>query len=209
MSKSLKIKVCGMREPENIRQLVKLKPDYIGFILFPGSKRYVGDNYILEADIPKRIQRVGVFVNAVIRDVVHWKNRLELDLVQLHGSEPPEYCQEMHDIGLKIIKSFGIDKNFDFSALDGFEHSCDYFLFDTHSPLYGGTGQKFDWSVLQNYSLDKPVFLSGGIGPNDVPSLKDSSLNKLFAIDINSRFEVSSGFKDINLLSEFLTKVRS
>jgi phosphoribosylanthranilate isomerase len=208
MIPQLKIKVCGMRHPENIQGLVGLGPDFIGFILFPGSKRYVGNSYVLEADIPEKIKKVGVFVNAVLKDVVHWKSSLDLDIVQFHGSEPPEYCKEVKDMGLKIVKSFGVDQNFDFSTLDEFAPYCDYFLFDTLSPSYGGSGLKFDWSVLQKYSLDIPVFLSGGIGPNDPVEILNSNLAKIFAIDINSKFEVTPGLKDIELIKGFFTKIR-
>jgi phosphoribosylanthranilate isomerase len=209
MTSQLKIKVCGMRNPDNIQQLIGLGPDFIGFILFPGSKRYLGNNYVLEADVPGMIQKVGVFVNSVISDVVHWKSRLDLDIVQLHGTEPPEYCKEIHGVGLKIIKSFGIDHNFEFSILDAYAPFCDYFLFDAITPLHGGSGLKYDWSVLQKYSLDIPFFLSGGIGPDDASVLSKLNVNKLLAIDINSRFEISPGLKDIDLIKNFLAKLRS
>jgi phosphoribosylanthranilate isomerase len=209
MKTQLKVKVCGLRYPDNIQQLIRLKPDFMGFILFPGSKRYVGDNYILENGIPKTIKKVGVFVNAVIKDVIHWINRLNLDMVQLHGSEPPEYCNEIHDLGIKVIKSFGIDQNFEFSVLEEFEPFCHYFLFDTISPHHGGSGQKFDWALLQKYDGDIPVFLSGGIEPDDAETIKNFNLKKISGIDINSRFEISPGLKDINLISEFLEKIRS
>jgi phosphoribosylanthranilate isomerase len=209
MSGQFKIKVCGMRNPENIKQLVALKPDFIGFIMFHGSKRFVGNNYVLDTDIPESIKKTGVFVNAVFKDVVHWKSRLNLDIVQLHGSESPEYCKEIHDIGFKIIKAFGINPDFKFSILDEYAPFCDYFLFDTLTSSHGGSGLKFDWSVLQKYSLELPVFLSGGIGPQDAGEILNLNLKNIFAIDINSRFEVSPAIKDIDLVKEFITKIRS
>jgi len=209
MTNQLKVKVCGMRNTDNIRQLVSLKPDYIGFILYPGSKRYFGDDNILEADIPESILKVGVFVNAVIKDIIHWINQLNLNLVQLHGSEPSEYCMEIHDLGIKIIKSFGIDQNFEFSRLDEFAPYCDYFLFDTISSLHGGSGLKFNWNIMKNYFLEIPIFLSGGIGLDDAENIKNSGIKNIYGIDINSKFEISPGVKDIKLVNEFLIRIRS
>jgi phosphoribosylanthranilate isomerase len=204
-----KIKVCGMRDPDNIRRLVELQPDYIGFILFPGSKRYLGKNYRLTTEIPNSIKRVGIFVNALIPEIFEWVSRLELDFVQLHGIEPPEYCMEMNNLNIKVIKTFGIDADFDFSILKDYIPYCDYFLFDTKSILHGGSGEQFDWSILKNIKLDKPIFLSGGIGPDDVQLIRQLHQVNIHAVDINSRFETGPGLKDILLLDKFFKELRS
>jgi len=205
----IRIKVCGMRETENIKQLVALKPDFIGFILFPGSIRYVGDNFQLKTELPETIQRVGVFVNALIEDVIHWVNQLALNYIQLHGVESADYCQELSDIKLHVIKAFSISETFDFSTLQAYRTCCDYFLFDTKSQLHGGSGIKFNWDHLDDYNLDLPFFLSGGIGHDDaaeVLSLKNKL--PLYAVDINSQFEIAPGIKDIELLRQFFSTIR-
>ncbi len=198
-----------MRDAENIRQLVALKPDFIGFILYPGSKRFVGEDYQLEVEIPATINRVGVFVNALLKDIIHWVNRLGLNYVQLHGNEPLDYCRELSEMNIHVIKAFGIDENFDLDSLHSYCQYCKYFLFDTISPLHGGSGVKFDWSHLNGYTFDKPLFLSGGISPEDVEAIH-LVRNKipLYAIDINSRFEISPGIKDIKLLRQFFMTMR-
>jgi phosphoribosylanthranilate isomerase len=205
----MKIKVCGMHDKDNISELVELYPDYIGFILYPGSKRFVGNNYVVEAFIPSSISKVGVFVNALINEVLIWTNRLNLDLVQLHGSEHPEYCLEIHNLGLKIIKAFGITPDFDFNILDEYQPYCDYFLFDTKTNLHGGSGLKFDWKILENYTLDTPYFLSGGIESKDIDILSRVKLKNLHAVDINSGFEIAPGYKDISLVNQFISIIRS
>ena len=204
----LKIKVCGMRDPENIKEVLKLKPDYIGFILHPGSKRFLGNNYELKTDIPPETKRVGVLVNALMDEVIQWINILELDLVQLHGQEGPEYCREIKQMGIKVIKAFGIDETFEFNRLKKYEPWCDYFLFDAKTILHGGSGQKFDWAQLDGYALEVPVFLSGGIDIQDVERIKSINKSWLHAVDINSKFESAPAMKDITLLKEFFREIR-
>lgn len=198
-----------MRDSSNINELLKLQPDFIGFILYPGSKRYLGDDYVLENEIPDAVKKVGVFVNAIIKDVSHWKVRLNLDYIQLHGNEAPEYCKEIHRMGLKIIKAFGISPDFDFSSLQEYVPTCDYFLFDTKTPVHGGSGQKFDWNIINNYSYEKPFFLSGGIKPEDAGKIIPDNYQNLFAIDINSGFESAPAMKDIQLIGQFIHSIRS
>lgn len=206
----LKIKVCGMRESDNIHHLVELKPDYIGFILFPGSKRYLGDDYELSYDIPGSVQRVGVFVNALIPEIFNWTNRLNLKLAQLHGNESPEYCYELHNMGVKIIKAFGVGNDFDFTNLSPYLSCCDYFLFDTLTDLHGGSGKQFNWEVLRKYPFDKPIFLSGGIGPDDDETINYyRNIINIYGIDINSRFEIEPGIKNTVALKRFFQKIRS
>jgi phosphoribosylanthranilate isomerase len=205
----IKIKVCGLRDNNNIREILTVHPDFIGFILYPGSKRYVGEDYNLEVEVPASVNKVGVFVNALIKDVFNWKVRLGLDFVQLHGTEPPEYCKEINNMGLKLIKAFGITQDFNFSQLKDYIPYCDYFLFDTKTPVYGGSGQKFDWEILNNYLSENPFFLSGGIKPDDIADICKIKNDKLFAIDINSGFETAPAMKDIQLINQFVNTIRS
>lgn len=198
-----------MRDPDNIRRVVELNPDYIGFILYPGSKRYLGNNYKLSVEIPESISRIGVFVNALIPDVIEWVNKLGLNYVQLHGSESAEYCMELNNMDIHVIKTFSVDPQFDFLVISDYSKWCDYFLFDTKTRLYGGSGEQFDWSILRNYTYNKPFILSGGIGPGDLKSLKQMKAPALHAIDINSKFETCPGLKDVLLIKEFITNMRS
>lgn len=197
-----------MRDPENIGELLKLNPDFIGFILFPGSKRYVGDDYNLPSGIPQSIKKVGVFVNATMQEVFSWRNRLLLDAVQLHGDESPEYCMELHRMRVKIIKSFNIDTSFDFSCLEEYLPWCEYFLFDTKTELGGGSGTKFDWKILKGYHYNKPFFLSGGIGPEDAREVKNIKGLPLFAVDLNSRFEDGPAMKNSKKLQSFFNELK-
>ena len=207
---NMKIKVCGMRDEANIDALIKLNPDFIGFILYPGSKRYVGDNYDLKYEIPKNILRVGVFVNALIPDIISWINRLQLDFVQLHGNESPECCAELFNMDVKIMKAFGIDNEFDFSILETYQEYCEFFLFDTKTELHGGSGKQFDWNMLSQYSLNLPFFLSGGIGPDDVDTLNYyQAIFNIYGIDINSQFEIQPGLNNTVSLKSFMNKIRS
>ena len=206
----MKIKVCGMRQKENIEQLVRLNPDYIGFIFYPQSKRYVGDQIaeeILEL-IPTKIQKVGVFVNEPINSLVEKYRSNRLDLVQLHGDELPDYCDKLKEIGIPVIKAFKFAEDFNFERIKAYETSCDYYLFDTAGKTVGGTGIKFNWDLLKEYKASKPFFLSGGIGSSDWESISYISHPKLFAVDVNSGFETEPAVKDIGKLDTFINDVR-
>lgn len=211
MNYTPKIKVCGMRDPKNLAELIKLKPDFIGFIFYPKSKRFVSDNTANEIVnlIPKETEKVGVFVNELASEIIRKINLFKLDMVQLHGDESPEYCKDLKSIGIKTIKAFGIDNNFDFSTLCKYVDFCDYFLFDTKNSSYGGTGKKFDWLKLEEYKLLKPFFLSGGIGIDDVEGIKKLDSLPIYSLDINSKFETEPALKDISLLKEFFFQIRN
>lgn len=210
MNTGIKIKVCGMRNPENIKGLVALKPDFIGLIFYPKSKRYVSESKaesIISA-IPTGIKKVGVFVNALQADIVRIAHLFKLDFIQLHGDESPEYCMEFKDLNLSVIKAFGITEDFDFVLLDNYKNTCEYYLFDTKSDNYGGTGEKFNWQTLDNYKDNKPFFLSGGIGQEDIPAIKKLKLNHLFALDVNSKFEIEPAVKNTEQLSAFINEFK-
>lgn len=184
-----------MKYVENILEVSQLLPDYLGFIFYEKSARYF-DGEIPE--IPKSIKKVGVFVNASFEEILEKAEKHQLNLIQLHGSESPKFCQKLKIINLQIIKVFSVDSDFDFSILNNYENVCDYFLFDTKGKLPGGNGFAFDWNLLSKYNLQKPFFLSGGIGIDEIPKIKTMNL-PIFAIDVNSKFEIQAGLKNVNM----------
>lgn len=208
----MKIKVCGMKDPENIEKLRELPIDFMGFIFYSRSPRYAMPlNEDAVNAIPANIGRTGVFVNEIPSRMFSYIETYGLKYVQLHGTEDLHYCsfikKKYPDV--KLIKAFQIASTADFQALPEFEKICDYFLFDTKSPSYGGSGEKFDWKILFSYNLNTPFFLSGGISPDDVVNIKRIPHPQLFAIDLNSKFETEPGIKDIEVLSKFITEIKS
>ena len=209
--RELKIKVCGMRDPENISGVVAALPDYMGFIFYPKSKRFVGFEPSQEvlAIVPDSVRKVGVFVDETPERVMETVQNWKLDVVQLHGHETPKYCQQIQDSGITVFKTFSVEEHFDFNSLSAYSGVCDYFLFDTKGQLPGGTGQKFNWQLLENYKGDVPFFLSGGIAPNDLGAVLRFSHPQLFGVDINSGFEISPALKDIEKVKIFISGIRS
>lgn len=207
----LKIKICGLREAENVNDISALNPDFMGFIFYPPSKRFVGeafDGEILKK-IPEHIAKVGVFVNESLEKVKYLCQKFGLDFVQLHGNEHPEYCQKLKENNIKIIKAFSVQADFDAGICKAYESCCSYFLFDTSCKSFGGSGQKFDWNQIQDWKLKRPFFLSGGIGPDDAENIKSIEAEGLYGIDINSKFELKPGLKDVAAIKSFLQKIRS
>jgi phosphoribosylanthranilate isomerase len=193
---TVKIKICGMKFPENISDIALLLPDFMGFIFYGKSPRNF-ENVI--PNINESIRKVGVFVNASIEEVQEKAKQFGLDIIQLHGDESPDFCHLLQQNEFKVIKSFNLYNQFNFNDLNKYANYCDYFLFDAKGMNYGGNGIAFDWSVLENYNLAKPYFLSGGIGLENLEELKlflakDYAKN-CFAIDCNSKLEVSPGLK--------------
>ena len=206
----LKLKICGMRDSTNIEEVGILKPNLMGFIFYPKSKRFVGENFdpaILQ-NLSQDIETVAVFVNESFEKVVEIIEKYHFTHVQLHGSESPEYCERLKNQNIKILKAFGIHSSFDWSTLKPYQEACDYFLFDTSTSDYGGSGKKFGWELLDNYHESKPFFLSGGIGSEDADQIAGLHHPFLTGIDINSRFEIKPGLKNIPLLQEFITKLK-
>ncbi|WP_299708622.1 phosphoribosylanthranilate isomerase [uncultured Pontibacter sp.] len=209
--KDLKIKVCGMRDPENIRQVAALQPDYMGFIFYEGSKRYCEACITpqLLAELPEGIQKVGVFVNEATEVIQEIVQKYGLDLVQLHGRETPGQCRELQEAGIRLIKAFSVDDRFVFENTLLYERYCDYLLFDTRGNNYGGNGTVFDWEMLKGYFSPLPYFLSGGLNLENLQSKEFEELRpKPFAIDVNSGFELKPGLKDVGKLKELITKFR-
>lgn len=207
--KNLKIKVCGMREPKNVTDVAACNPDFMGLIFYAKSSRFVGfepQPSILNA-IPESIQKVGVFVNETIEQVLAISRTWQLNVVQLHGQETPDYCKQTKESGLTVFKAFSIDDNFNFALLEQYKDCCNYFLFDTKGLLPGGTGQKFNWQLLEKYKLTLPFFLSGGIGPDDVESISNFNHPQLFGLDINSGFEISPALKDATKVKQFMSEI--
>jgi phosphoribosylanthranilate isomerase len=204
----MKIKVCGMKYKENIEQVVSLRPDFMGFIFHDSSKRYVTEDFQMPASHTE-IKKVGVFVNADADYIIDKINKYNLDCIQLHGSEQPYFCRQMQRITC-IIKAFGIDEHFDFHTLEAYKDTCNYFLFDTKTPAHGGSGQQFDWQLLKKYHYNVPFFLSGGLDLRQIPEIKDLALTYplLVGIDVNSRFEIGPGMKDIDKLHELIHAIR-
>ena len=202
----LSLKVCGMKH--NTLEVAQLQPDYLGFIFFEKSKRNYDKAHI--EILPEGIQKVGVFVDASIEFVIDKIKQFQFDVIQLHGSETPEYCKRLQtDSKVELWKVFSIKDHFDFSVLEAYEAVIDKFLFDTKGKEKGGNGYTFDWSVLQDYPSQKPFILSGGIGLGEIPAVNELKKTKLplFGIDVNSKFEDKPGLKNIDLLKSLVNEL--
>ena len=204
----MQFKVCGITNLEQATALQAMGVHYIGFIFYPASKRYVLDQLSL-TDLasfkPVGVKKVGVFVNEPLEQLLETVNAAGLDLVQLHGDESPDYCAAVRQ-QVETIKVVRVGAAVpDFAAYEG---SVDYFLFDTDSALYGGTGQHFNWELIKGSTIPKPYFLSGGIGPNDIQGVqvmeKTNAGKSLLALDINSQFELAPGVKDLEKIKIFI-----
>lgn len=203
------IKICGMKYPDNILEVGTLLPDYMGFIFWEKSARYFDGEM---PNLPKSIQKVGVFVNASLDEILDKVEKYDLQAIQLHGQESVEFCKDLKKNAPKlidVIKVFSILDTFDFGGLKPFENVCDYFLFDTKGKLPGGNGTTFDWKVLENYPSTKPFFLSGGIGMEEIEEVKEILKTNLpiYAIDVNSKFEIEPGLKNIERLKDLKIEI--
>ncbi len=197
------LKICGMKYPDNILEVGSLLPDYMGFIFWEKSARYF-DGII--PDLPKSIQKVGVFVNENEDEILKKIEKHDLQAVQLHGNESVDFCLHLKNrTKAKIIKVFSVDETFNFEVLAAFESVCDYFLFDTKGKLPGGNGIAFNWKILEEYPSKKPFFLSGGIGLDDLEKIKILNL-PVYAFDVNSKFEIEPGLKNIELCRDAINR---
>jgi phosphoribosylanthranilate isomerase len=206
----MKLKICGMKYPDNILEVGSLLPDYMGFIFWEKSARYF-DGVI--PDLPKSIKKVGVFVNETAEVILAKAIKYDLQAIQLHGQESVEFCLNLKnelDSEIELIKVFSVDDDFDFEVLKPFETVCDYFLFDTKGKLPGGNGTTFDWKVLEKYPSSKPFFLSGGIGLEEIDLTKEIlTINlPIHALDLNSKFEIEPGLKDKKILKKFQNNLK-
>lgn len=205
----LKIKVCGMRDPKNIAGIAAAGPDFMGFIFYSKSSRYVGPMFELDSIVPSSIKKAGVFVNEMPDRVIETCKKVHLDIAQLHGNESPEYCRQIQQAGLTVFKAFAIGESFEFKALEDYSESCHFFLFDTKGQTPGGTGNKFNWQLLNNYQWEVPFFLSGGLRPEDWIMIKQFQHPMLYGVDINSGFEISPALKDVSKVQQFIARIKS
>lgn len=202
--KKMIVKVCGMSQAENIREIEKLAVDWMGFIFAPHSPRFLDKK---PDYLPVKTRRVGVFVNAELSEILHRADDFKLWTVQLHGSESPIFCSELRTRSFTVIKAFQIETENDLRKTADYEGSCDYFLFDTKSNTYGGSGKLFDWTLLHSYQGQTPFLLSGGIGPENIIALKAFNHPLCVGIDLNSRFEILPGLKDGKAIKQFLKEL--
>jgi phosphoribosylanthranilate isomerase len=209
----MRVKVCGMTQLEQVEQLPDLGVTFAGFIFYPKSPRYVFRNMTTsQVRRLNNINKVGVFVNASIEEVLHLVDECRLQMVQLHGDESAKYCEKIADY-VSVVKAFRLSDHDSVEWMTRpFMEVCDMFMFDTMGAGYGGTGKKFDWSILKGSNIEKPFFLSGGIEPGDEERLKQFEMEpvarSLFAVDINSRFEVDAGVKDMQKVKQFCTQLK-
>lgn len=214
------IKVCGLRDGENIRQVAALGVDWIGLIFWPHSPRYVSMIPSNAGIIPDRVsdigefkaKRVGVFVDPTAQDVITRVVNFQLDLIQLHGHETPTFIRNLrHTLAdirpVKVIKAISVSSRDDITAYKDYADCVDDFLFDTKCKTVGGSGEQFDWSVLEAYDGDIPFLLSGGIGPDDAERVRNFHHPQCIGIDLNSRFESEPGFKDVAALRQFINQL--
>lgn len=211
----MRIKVCGMTSAEQVEKLDEMGVEFAGFIFYPKSPRYVYKfmpRPAIKKIRGKGINKVGVFVNAPVEEVLEAVDDCGLYIVQLHGDETPRYCEKIANY-VTVVKAFRLreDDNVLWKIKD-YRDIADMFLFDTEGAGYGGTGKKFDWTLLQGLNIGKPFFLSGGIDPGDTDKLKsfaaDPVAKDLFSLDVNSKFELSPGVKDMNKLADFITSIK-
>jgi len=206
----MKVKVCGLNNPFNIKELNNIGVDMYGFIFYKKSIRYFNNALNTEVlrELKASIEKVGVFVNPSEYELMDRLAEYHLNYIQLHGNESVEMCGKFRPY-VKIIKVFSIEDTIDTKKMKPYLNVVDYFLFDTKSKLHGGSGKKFDWRVLDEYDLNKPFFLSGGITLEDAETIRHLDYKYLYGVDINSKFEIVPGTKDINQVKQFIQEIKN
>jgi len=201
----MKLKVCGMKYPNNVSAVAALLPDYMGFIFYKPSKRYCGETLTPEfvKALPTSIIKTGVFVNESLEEVFRISTAYGFKAVQLHGHETPDFCLACKAAGLEVIKVFHVGETMDWSILEPYKKIADYFLFDTKTPEYGGSGMRFNWEILKKYDNEIPLFLSGGVDESIFSELNDLKTVSIYALDVNSRFELELGLKNVERIENF------
>lgn len=209
----MRLKVCGITQEEQMNQLADVGATFGGFIFYPKSPRYalrtMTTNQIKKEN---NINKVGVFVNATVDEVLQMVDECRLHIVQLHGDETPKYCEKIADY-ISVVKAFRVSETDNIGwRIQEYMNVCDMFMFDTEGVGYGGTGKKFNWDMLNNTVVGKPYFLSGGVEPTDTERLKlfeeKPEGKALFAVDINSKFEIAPGIKDMELIKKFAQEIK-
>ncbi len=198
------IKVCGMREEENIRQVEQLGVDLLGFIFYPKSPRYVTS---VPGYLSAKAKKVGVFVNESYDTIMKYTEKFSFDYIQLHGNESPDFCYSLCRHNIHIIKAFSISEQEDLKLTESYNGICDYYLFDTKTGNYGGSGKRFDWNILSHYQANSPFILSGGISMDNMDILRSFTHPRLAGYDINSCFEIYPGMKDVSKINNFLQEL--
>lgn len=209
MKGKVKLKICGMRDARNITDVAALKPEYMGFIFFSGSPRFVGEDFVIHENFPAEVIRTGVFVNEKTAIIKKKGAEAKLTFIQLHGDEPVKECVELKEAGYKVMKVFPVDDDFDFKVTKSYEGVADYFLFDTKGKYYGGNAKVFNWEVLQRYDQRVPFFLSGGLSPENIDQVEKLKGMNLHAVDINSGAEISPGLKSIDKIKDIIRILNS
>ena len=205
----MQIKICGMKYPENILEVSTLLPDYLGFIFYLKSPRFADrlDLSVLNS-LPKNIKKVGVFVNESLENILTCIEKYNLDAVQLHGADNKKLCREIkEEAKTMVIKVFPIMASYNLKVTKEYEEVADLFLFDTKTDLYGGSGQKFNWNILHDYQGEKDFLLSGGISADDVKAIRKIEHPKMIGVDLNSRFEIKPGLKNVEMLRNFIEEL--
>src|ERR1700744_5868182 len=198
----MKIKVCGLRDKENIKAVAALSPDYMGLIFYGLTPRFVGEFPLENLDsVPSTIIKTAVFVNEAAENISTIIDKYKFDAIQLHGNEGPEICA-LFKGRVKVIKAFGLSEDFDFEQLYAYVDHVDFFLFDTKTNIHGGSGRSFDWDILNKYELDIPFFLSGGLSLDNLDEVKNITHPQFYGVDLNSRFETEPALKDIEKLKQ-------
>ena len=199
-----------MKYPDNIREVTSLHPDFMGFIFYPNSPRFAGQlDAVSLTSLPTSIKKTGVFVNENLENILTAISKYNLDAVQLHGADNKKLCRKIRqEAKTMVIKVFPIMDASNFRVTGDYEAVADYFLFDTKTDLYGGSGQKFNWNILHDYHGEKDFLLSGGISPDDVKAIRKIEHPKMIGVDLNSRFEIKPGLKNVALLSQFIEELK-
>lgn len=200
------IKVCGMRVPDNITEIRSLDIDWMGLIFYAGSPRYVTQG--LEQVSFNGLVRVGVFVDAAMADIRDRVFRYGLNMIQLHGDESPEKCREVKSLGMQVVKAIPVAEREDLQLALRYEPVADYLLLDTKTKVKGGSGKKFDWQILEDYSAKTPFLLSGGISPGDARAIANIDHPMMAGVDLNSQFETAPGLKNVELVKQFVSELR-
>ncbi|HEY4325814.1 MAG TPA: phosphoribosylanthranilate isomerase [Mucilaginibacter sp.] len=204
----MKIKICGLKDPGNIKAVSALEPDYMGFICYGPSPRFVSE-VSLESlkDIPDSIFKTAVFVNESTERINNLIDQYNFNAIQLHGDESPEFCNSFKN-KVSVIKAFGLNSDFNFEQLTAYKNKVDLFLFDTKTNIHGGSGKTFDWSILNKYKLDVPFFLSGGLSLDNIEEIRNINHSQFYGVDLNSKFETEPGIKSIEKLEKAFDIIR-
>lgn len=193
----MKLKICGMRDKSNIEAVASMGVDFMGFIFYAKSPRFVGNEFKIPS-LPPSVEKVGVFVNETTEEMRRVSQKYELNYLQLHGNETVDQCEELRNENLKVIKVFSVDSDFDFAQTTPYQEVVNYFMFDTKGKHFGGNAFAFDWEILKAYNQKIPFFLSGGLNPSNIKDIENLSGMNLYALDVNSGVESAPALKDIS-----------